>query len=127
MVMQRWDPFRDLRNMEDTMNRLWRGFGGAPSLREGVEDWNILIDVIQKKDDIVVKAVVDKINSTARIRVKEPSIKVSVGKQSLDDKHVAENALTIYNKILEQLPRGKDNVKNVKIKYTMDKPVHVEI
>jgi HSP20 family protein len=42
--------------MEDTMNRLWRGFSGSPSYREGVEDWNILIDVIQKKDDIVVKA-----------------------------------------------------------------------
>ena len=56
MVLQRWDPFRDLRNMEDTMNRLWRGFGGSPSYREGAEDWNILIDVVQKKDDIVVKA-----------------------------------------------------------------------
>ena len=56
MVLQRWDPFRDLRQMEDTVNRLWRGFGGSPSYREGAEDWNILIDVIQKKDDIVVKA-----------------------------------------------------------------------
>ena len=56
MVLQRWDPFRDLRQMEDTMNRLQRGFGGSPSSREGAEDWNILIDVIQKQDDIVVKA-----------------------------------------------------------------------
>ena len=56
MLLQRWDPFRDLRQMEDTMNRLWHGFGGSPSYREGTEDWNILIDVIQEKDDIVVKA-----------------------------------------------------------------------
>ena len=56
MVLQRWDPFRDLRQMEDTMGRLWRGFGGSPSYREGAEDWNILIDVIQKKDEIEVKA-----------------------------------------------------------------------
>ena len=56
MVLQRWDPFRDLRQMEDTVNRLWRGFGGSPSYREGAEDWNILIDVVQKKDDIIVKA-----------------------------------------------------------------------
>jgi HSP20 family protein len=56
MVLQRWDPFRDLRQMEDTMNRLWRGFGGTPSHREGAEDWNVLIDVIQKKDEIEVKA-----------------------------------------------------------------------
>jgi HSP20 family protein len=56
MVLQRWDPVSDLRQMEDTMNRLWRGFGGVPYYREGSEDWNILIDVIQKGDDLVVKA-----------------------------------------------------------------------
>ncbi|MDD5509648.1 MAG: Hsp20/alpha crystallin family protein [Dehalococcoidales bacterium] len=56
MLVQRWDPFRDLTQMEDTVNRLWRGLGGVPSYREGVEDWNILIDVIQKGDELVVKA-----------------------------------------------------------------------
>jgi len=56
MVLQRWDPFKDLRQMEDTMNRLWRGFGGSPAYREGTEDWNILIDVVQKKDAIDVVA-----------------------------------------------------------------------
>jgi HSP20 family protein len=56
MVMQRWDAFKDLRQMEDTMGRLWRGFGGAPVYRDGAEDWNILLDVIQQKDDIIVKA-----------------------------------------------------------------------
>lgn len=53
MVIQRWDPFRDLRQMEDTMNRLWRGFGGASN---GVEDWNIALDVVQRPDEIVVNA-----------------------------------------------------------------------
>ncbi len=57
MVLQRWDPFRDLRQMEDTMNRLWRGFGGyLGGYREGAEDWNILIDVVQREDDVMVKA-----------------------------------------------------------------------
>jgi HSP20 family protein len=41
--------------MEDTMNRLWHGFTGSPS-GDGAEDWNILIDVIERKDDIEVKA-----------------------------------------------------------------------
>ncbi|AMU86008.1 Hsp20/alpha crystallin family protein [Dehalococcoides mccartyi] len=53
MVMQRWDPFRDLRQMDETMNRLWRGFGGAPA---GTEDWNISLDVVQRPDELVVKA-----------------------------------------------------------------------
>ena len=55
MVLQRFDPFRDLRNMEETMNRLWRGFGTATT-REGAEDWNIAIDVVQKPEEIVVNA-----------------------------------------------------------------------
>src|SRR5512136_951167 len=53
MVMQRWDPFHDLRQMDETMNRLWRGFGGVPA---GTEDWNISLDVVQRPDEIVVKA-----------------------------------------------------------------------
>ena len=65
MVLQRWDPFRDLRQMEDTVNRLWRGFGGSPTYREGVEDWNILIDVIQKPDSIIVKASMPGIETDA--------------------------------------------------------------
>ena len=53
MVMQRWDPSRDLRQMDETMNRLWRGFGGAPA---STEDWNISLDVVQRPEEIVVKA-----------------------------------------------------------------------
>ena len=53
MVMQRWDPFRDLRRMDETMNRLWRGFGGVPA---GTEDWNISLDVVQRSDEVIVKA-----------------------------------------------------------------------
>jgi HSP20 family protein len=39
--------------MDDTMNRLWRGFGSANT---GAEDWNILLDVIERPKQIVVKA-----------------------------------------------------------------------
>jgi HSP20 family protein len=62
MVLQRWEPFRELRQMEDTMNRLWRGFAGAPAYREGSEDWNILLDVVRKKDEFEVRASVPGVN-----------------------------------------------------------------
>ena len=39
-VLQRWDSSRDLRQMEDTMNRLWRGFGGVRNYREGTDSLN---------------------------------------------------------------------------------------
>jgi len=53
MVMQRWDPFQELRQMDDTMNRLWRGFRGSSG---SIEDWNISMDVIQRPDEVIVKA-----------------------------------------------------------------------
>jgi HSP20 family protein len=39
--------------MDETMNRLWRGFGSTPA---NTEDWNISLDVVQRPDEIVVKA-----------------------------------------------------------------------
>ena len=75
----------------------------------------------------MVKALLDKINSSVKIVVKEPSIKIGIGKQSLTDEQVIENVLSIYNKVLESLPKGIDNVKNIKLKFTMTKPVQVSL
>lgn len=55
MVLQRWDPFRDLQEIDSTMNRLWRGFGKNLVAREP-EDWNIALDVVRNPEEIVVKA-----------------------------------------------------------------------
>ncbi|MCI0440788.1 MAG: Hsp20/alpha crystallin family protein [Chloroflexi bacterium] len=55
MVMQRWDPFNELRQMQDTMNRLWRGYG----VRDGedvMESWAVPLDVVQEGDNILVRA-----------------------------------------------------------------------
>ena len=85
------------------------------------------LGILPNEEDAMVEALVKKINSTVRIRVKEPSIKVSIGKQSMDTEKIMQNALTVYKKVLETLPRKIDNVKNIKIKFTMSKPVKVEL
>ena len=54
MVMQRWEPFKELRQMDDNINRLWRNY--FTSGYRGNEEWNIAIDVIRKPDELVVKA-----------------------------------------------------------------------
>ena len=53
MELQIWDPYRDMRQMEQAMNRMWRGMGTWPG---ETEQWNIPIDVVQKPEEIVVKA-----------------------------------------------------------------------
>jgi len=62
MVLQRFDPIREIRQMENTMNRLWRGLG-ASGYTDGDEYWNIPMDVIQKEDTLEVKASIPGINA----------------------------------------------------------------
>ena len=55
MVLQRWEPFREVRRMEDTIDRLWRGFGFR-RVYEGVNGWALPLDVVHEDDNIVVRA-----------------------------------------------------------------------
>ena len=57
MVLDRWDPFRELRRMEETMDRLWSNVGrqvGYPSA--GPDAWAIPLDVVQQGDSVIVHA-----------------------------------------------------------------------
>lgn len=85
------------------------------------------LGILPSEDEKIIKEIINKINSSVRIIVKEPSIKIGIAKQSLTDEQIMQNAVSVYHKILDSLPRKKDNVRNVKIKLTMDKPVLVEI
>lgn len=52
MMLERWDPFREMRRVEERMDRLWRGLAAEGRL----EGWNIPLDVIQAEDAITVRA-----------------------------------------------------------------------
>ena len=58
-MLQRWDPFSDLRQIQDTMDRMWRqvGTSGRP-LHGGteIEAWAVPLDVIQRGEATVVRA-----------------------------------------------------------------------
>lgn len=83
----------------------------------------ILMDVNEK----VIEEVKEKISNSLRIRVKEPSIKLAIGKQSMKDKEIIENIMTVYNSVLKVMPKGNDNMKNIEVKFTMTKPQKVRI
>ena len=55
-MVQRWDPFRELGRMQETLDRLWRGFGPQAGIANGVEAWAIPLDVAREGDTIVVRA-----------------------------------------------------------------------
>ena len=58
-MMQRRQPFNDLRQMQNTMDRLWQRFGNNPggsSDSPDIEAWAVPLDVLRKGEDIVIRA-----------------------------------------------------------------------
>lgn len=85
------------------------------------------LGMITTEDDKEIKKVTEKINKTLRIKSKEPSLKVAIGKEDMKDEEIAENVLAVYNAVLNALPRKKENLRSILIKFTMGKPVKVDI
>lgn len=81
--------------------------------------------IIVNAEDKIVEELIEKINKGVKIRTKEPSIKLAIGKRSMDDEKIIENASSIYNNVLKNLPREKENIKNIELKFTMSKPYKI--
>jgi large subunit ribosomal protein L1 len=85
------------------------------------------LGIIINADDKTIGELKNKINNTVKIRTKEASIKIPIGKQSMKDEEIIENILIVYNAILKTLPREKENIKNIEIKFTMTKPQKIRV
>ena len=85
------------------------------------------LGIITNADEKTIIELKNKINNSIKIRVKEPSIKLSIGKQSMKDEEIIENILTAYDAILKVMPKEKENIKNLEIKFTMSKPQKIQI
>ena len=84
------------------------------------------LGILPTEDDKAVKEILGKINKVVKIKSKEPSLKIAIGKEDMKDEQIAENASAIYNSVFKILPRQKENLKSVLIKFTMSKPVNLE-
>lgn len=85
------------------------------------------LGVVMIEDDNAIKELLGKVSSVVKLRTKEPTVKVAIGKQSDSDEDLAENAMVIYNEVFKNLPRQKENLRSVLIKLTMSKPVKVPL
>lgn len=83
--------------------------------------------IVVNEDEHSIKAILAKINSVVRARTKEPTVKVSIGKESDKDSDLAENAMAVYAEVFKALPKQKENLRNILIKFTMSKPAKVEL
>ncbi|MFH1586207.1 MAG: hypothetical protein ABIB79_05555 [archaeon] len=85
------------------------------------------LGILMNVDDKTLEELKSKINNSVKIKVKEASIKLPIGKQSMPNEAIIENILTVYNAIVNALPRDKENVKNIEIKFTMTKPQKIGV
>ncbi len=85
------------------------------------------LGIIMNADDKTINELKQKINNSIKIKVKEASIKLPIGKQSMLDKDIIENITSIYNSLIKEFPRDKENIKNIELKFTMTKPIKINI
>lgn len=83
------------------------------------------LGIIMDANEKTIKELKDRVNKSIKLRTKEPSIKLAVGKQNMKDEEIIENIMIIYNTVLKSLTKGNDNIKNVEVKFTMTKPVKI--
>ena len=107
------------------MPKVATAFGRAlgPAGKMPSPQFGILMDV----NDRTIEEVKKKINNNVKIRIKEASIKLAIGKQSMKGEEIVENVMAVYNAVMKDLPKGKENIKNLEIKFTMTKPQKIKI
>ncbi len=84
------------------------------------------LGILMKEDDKAIEELLGRINSMVRVKSKEPSLKIAIGKEEMKDEEIAENIFIVCNKVLEALPRKKENLRSVLIKFTMSKPQKID-
>lgn len=85
------------------------------------------LGVLMQENEDQIRKTLDKISTSLKIRMKEPSIKLAIGKEDMDDDEIIENIKSVYNAIENALPQKKDNIRSVLLKLTMSKPIKVEV
>jgi large subunit ribosomal protein L1 len=74
-----------------------------------------------------MKPLVEKLSKTVRVNTKlVPIIQVPVGMEDMDEAHISDNILTVYNQAIHHLPGDKNNIKSMFVKLTMGKGVRLE-
>lgn len=73
-----------------------------------------------------LKALNEKLQKLVRISAKtNAAIQTIVGNEDMPEEEIADNALTVYNALLQALPSERHNIKGVFVKLTMGNPVRV--
>jgi large subunit ribosomal protein L1 len=81
------------------------------------------LGLLISQDEKSVNEMIAKLRKTTRIKAKEPSVKILIGKEDMETLKIAQNAEAVYNVVVNALPKKKENIKSLIIKFTMSKPI----
>ena len=98
--------------------RVFGPMGKMPSPQAGI---------IPQESEETITQMLEKVKKSIRVRTKERSIKLPMGREDMSDKDLIENILATLKALEKILPRNKDNIKNVLVKFTMTKPVRLDM
>jgi large subunit ribosomal protein L1 len=97
-----------------TFGRIFGPMNKMPSPQGGI---------MPNEDEATIKAMIETMGSMVRIRNKERSIKMSIGKEDMDVDKLIANIESVLKQLEGKLPRGKENIKDAVVKFTMTKPI----
>ena len=103
-------------NIATQFGRVLGPVGKMPSPQAGI---------MPQENDEAIKATVEKMKKVIKIRTKERSLKIAIGKEDLSDEQLKENIDSVIKSIEKLLPLKKDNIKNILVKFTMTKPIKI--
>ena len=85
------------------------------------------LGILPNSDEKLIHPLLEKIAKAVKIRVKEPTIKLVVGNEKMNDNEVIDNIHAIYEGLVKILPTKQENIKSILLKLTMSKPIKVEL
>ena len=93
MTVTRYDPFRDLRNLQEEVNRLFTGNVGRTYDDEGIArgSWNPSVDIYENKDQLVLEAELPGMSREAFDLTIENNVITLRGERRFEKKEDTEN------------------------------------
>ena len=85
------------------------------------------IGILENADERTIKELIARINKSVKIRTKESSIKLAIGNEKMSNQEIIENIMVVYNAVLKALSKGKENLRNIEVKFTMTKPYKIRL
>jgi len=75
-----------------------------------------------------IEALSKRKEMSIRVNLKtSPHIQVPVGTEGMETEQIKENVDTVLKEVIDALPKGRSQIKNILLKKTMSKPIKIEV